>query len=244
MQNESSSCADLDNLCSLFLIAECPVSLEMAKRLLKSTAKNDWNLICNKNVEYHNKTGRISFQICVVLTSSGSLCFYQGMVSIFLLPLDIAKESLQTENQDQRDKTEAITEDAFLNSYLSLDTNNLMKIGHQAGDMIKHCKMHSHHGDEKCDELIKGDAKVFTARYGICYMFNPTAKDGASEKLVSNYGGPSFGLELILDIEIKYFAFLNHYPTHIFAFNMFMFSYFNTMLFVSCRSLLYAKWFE
>ena len=98
---------------------------------------------------------------------------------------------------------EDITDDVFLNSYLSLDTNDLMKIGHQAGDMIKYCKMHSRHGDEKCNELIKGNAKVFTARYGICYMFNPAAKGDISDKLVSNYGGPSFGLELILDIEIK-----------------------------------------
>ena len=166
------------------------------------------------------------------------------MVSIFLFPFDIVKESSLAENQDQRDKVENIIEDAFLNSYLSIATNNLMKIGHQAGDMIKYCKMHSHHGDEKCNELIKGDAKVFTARYGICYMFNPAGKGDTSAKLVSNYGGPSFGLELILDIEIKYFAFLNHYSTYSFASNMLKFSSINEILFFSCRSLLYAKWIE
>ena len=166
------------------------------------------------------------------------------MVSIFLFPFDIVKESSPAENQDQRDKVEDIIEDAFLNSYLSIATNNLMKIGHQAGDMIKYCKMHSHHGDEKCNELIKGDAKVFTARYGICYMFNPAGKGDTSAKLVSNYGGPSFGLELILDIEIKYFAFLNHYSTYSFASNMLKFSSINEILFFSCRSLLYAKWIE
>ena len=166
------------------------------------------------------------------------------MVSIFLFPFDIVKESSPAENQDQRDKVENIIEDAFLNSYLSIATNNLMKIGHQAGDMIKYCKMHSHHGDEKCNELIKGDAKVFTARYGICYMFNPAGKGDTSAKLVSNYGGPSFGLELILDIEIKYFAFLNHYSTYSFASNMLKFSSINEILFFSCRSLLYAKWIE
>ena len=120
---------------------------------------------------------------------------------------------------------EDITEDAFLNSYLSIDINNLMKIGHQAGDMIKYCKMHSRGGDEKCNELIKGGAQVFTARYGICYMFNPAGKGDTSAKLVSNYGGPSFGLELILDIEIKYFAFLNPYSIHNFASNIFVFFY-------------------
>ena len=191
----------------------------MAKRLLKSTAKNDWNGICNNNVEYHNKTGRISYQICLVLTIA---CLpLQGMVSTFELPFDIGKGSSPTENQDLGDKMEVITNHAFLNSYLSLDTDSLIKIGHQAGDMIKYCKMHSRHGDEKCNELIKGDEKVFTARYGICYMFNPAGKGGTSAKLVSNYGGPSFGLELILDIEIKYFSFSNGYSTHNCTSNMF-----------------------
>ena len=172
------------------------------------------------------------------------ITFIKGMVSTFVRPFHIVKESSPTENQDQRDEMEVITDDVFLNSYLSLDTNDLMKIAHQAGDMIKYCNMHSLHGDEKCKELIEGHAKVFTARYGVCYMFNPAGKGGTSAKLVSNYGGPSFGLELILDIEIKYFAFLNHYSTHNFAANMFMFSSINEMLFISCRSLLYAKWFE
>ena len=67
--------------------------------------------------------------------------------------------------------------------------------------------------------------RVFTARYGICYMFNPAGKGDTSAKLVSNYGGPSFGLELILDIEIKYFAFLNRCSTHSLASNMFVFSF-------------------
>ena len=132
--------------------------------------------------------------------------FIRGWCLYFLLPFDIAKEISPTEYQDQKDKMEVITEDAFLNSYLSIDINNLMKIGHQAGDMIKYCKMHSRNGDKKCNELIEGVAQVFTARYGICYMFNPAGKGDTSAKLVSNYGGPSFGLELILDIEIKYFA--------------------------------------
>ena len=57
---------------------------------------------------------------------------------------------------------------------------------------------------------MKGDAKVFTSKYGICYMFNPGAREDNSKKLVSNYGGPSFGLELILDIEIKYLIFVTH----------------------------------
>ena len=75
--------------------------------------------------------------------------------------------------------------------------------------------MHSHNGDEKCNELINGDAKVFTSKYGICYMFNPGAREDNSKKLVSNYGGPSFGLELILDIEITYLLFVNHLSNHV-----------------------------
>merc|ERR1712110_1058373 len=90
------------------------------------------------------------------------ITFIKGMVSTFVRPFHIVKESSPTENQDQRDEMEVITDDVFLNSYLSLDTNDLMKIAHQAGDMIKYCNMHSLHGDEKCKELIKGHAKVFT----------------------------------------------------------------------------------
>ena len=99
---------------------------------------------------------------------------------------------------------EDTTNDAFLNSYLSPDYDDLIQIAHQPADMIKDCKMHSRHGTEKCNELIQGIAKPFTAIYGVCYMFNFAVKDYTNKTLVSNYGGPSFGLELILDIEIKY----------------------------------------
>ena len=106
--------------------------------------------------------------------------------------------------KDSADRTEDTTNEAFLNSYLSLDYDDLIQIAHQPVDMIKDCKMHSRHGAEKCNELIQGIAKPFTAIYGVCYMFNFAVKGYTNKTLVSNYGGPSFGLELILDIEIKY----------------------------------------
>ena len=107
-----------------------------------------------------------------------------------------------TDDKDKTNGTLEIANDEFLNAFLSLDSDDIIKIAHQPGDMIKYCNMHSRHGEEKCNELAEGVAKVFTATHGICYMFNPGAKKYTSKKLVSNYGGPGFGLKLILDIEI------------------------------------------
>ena len=62
---QENSCSGVDDLCYVFLIAECRVSLQMAKMLLKSTANNDWNEICNKSLEYYKTKGRIVFQILI-----------------------------------------------------------------------------------------------------------------------------------------------------------------------------------
>ena len=93
--------------------------------------------------------------------------------------------------------------DQFVQKYVRLDEVAIYSIAHQPHDMIKSCKMRGRNGDEKCDELIKGGARVFTTRFGICYMFNPVAIKSTKSALVSNYGGPNFGLELIIDIESK-----------------------------------------
>ena len=58
-----NSCSGVDDLCYLFLITECRVSLQMAKALLKSTVENDWNKLCNKSIENYKTTGSILFQI-------------------------------------------------------------------------------------------------------------------------------------------------------------------------------------
>ena len=122
-----------------------------------------------------------------------------------------------TDDKDQINGTLDSTNEDFLNTFLGLDSDDIIKIAHQPGDMIRSCKMHSRYGEEKCNELTKGVAKVFTARHGICYMFNPGAKKYTSKELVSNYGGPGFGLELILDIEITYLILIIHYFTCIFG---------------------------
>ena len=93
--------------------------------------------------------------------------------------------------------------DRFVQKYIKLDEGAIYGIAHQPQDMIKSCKMRGRNGDEKCDELTKGGARVFTTRFGICYMFNPVAAKSTKRALVSNYGGPNFGLELIIDIESK-----------------------------------------
>ena len=120
-----------------------------------------------------------------------------------------------TAHKDDKDDMEEITEEDFLKSYIGLDRDNLLDIAHQPRDMIKYCKMHSRNGAKKCNALTEGKAMVFTARYGVCYMFNPALKDNHGSQLLSNYGGPSFGLELILDIEGKYFIIVAHKFTRI-----------------------------
>ena len=66
-------------------------------------------------------------------------------------------------------------------------------------------------GDKKCEELMKGHGAVFTTRYGVCYMFDAAAKNGGS--IVSNYGGPNFGLELLIDMESEHSIFNQPYQT-------------------------------
>ena len=61
LQRENS-CNDAAKLCSLFLIAECRVSLQMAQRVTESTVEKDWNELCMFNMKNNDKTGR-SFNI-------------------------------------------------------------------------------------------------------------------------------------------------------------------------------------
>ena len=100
-----------------------------------------------------------------------------------------------------------IVRDDFLRNYLELDAKEIKQIAHQPGDMIKYCSMHGPYGDDKCEELRQGSVKIFTARYGVCYMFNHQSHNGRHKEakpLRSSYGGPEFGLELIIDMESKY----------------------------------------
>ena len=69
-------------------------------------------------------------------------------------------------------ETKSADRDAFYSTYLSLTSNEIAQIAHQPDDMIKHCSMSSKFGEEQCNALRNGQYKMFTAIYGMCYMFN------------------------------------------------------------------------
>ena len=106
--------------------------------------------------------------------------------------------SMTAENAHLLEDTETKS-DWFLQKYFRLDADAIYHVAHQAQDMVISCKMRGRDGDKKCEELKKGHGAVFTTRYGVCYMFNAAAKNGGT--IVSNYGGPNFGLELLIDME-------------------------------------------
>ena len=115
-----------------------------------------------------------------------------------------------TENAYMMEHTETKS-DWFLQKYFQLDADAINQVAHQAQDMVISCKMRGRDGDKKCEELMKGHGAVFTTRYGVCYMFNAAAKNGGA--IVSNYGGPNFGLELLIDMESEHSIFNQLYQT-------------------------------
>ena len=115
-----------------------------------------------------------------------------------------------TENAYMMEDTETKS-DWFLQKYFQLDAGAINHVAHQAQDMVISCKMRGRDGDKKCEELMKGHGAVFTTRYGVCYMFNAAAKNGGA--IVSNYGGPNFGLELLIDMESEHSIFNQPYQT-------------------------------
>ena len=100
--------------------------------------------------------------------------------------------------------TDEVTEEEFIDTYLTLNGREIRQIAHQPEDIIKHCRMPSKLGVEKCKEVQGRTMSFFTPKYGICYIFNFVGKHENRIGLTSNYGGPQFGLELILDIEGMY----------------------------------------
>ena len=107
-------------------------------------------------------------------------------------------------------ETKSTDRDEFYSSYLNLTSNEIEQIAHQPEDMIKHCRIQSKFGEEQCNALRKGKYKMFTAVYGMCYMFNyvgvdnPYFRINEEQAIKSNYGGPEFGLDLIIDMESRY----------------------------------------
>ena len=101
-------------------------------------------------------------------------------------------------------ETKEVTKDEFYTSYFNLTAEELEQIAHQSNDMIKHCSIRSKFGEEQCEVLRTGRDRLFTATYGICYMFNYVGTEKTIKPITSSYGGPEFGLNLIIDMESEY----------------------------------------
>ena len=81
---------------------------------------------------------------------------------------------------------------------------DVIAIAHQPRDMIKSCIFEEIPRMDSCSELIDGMVKIFSPQYGVCYGFNIMGNNADKDSVYSNYGGPKFGLQLILDIEGNY----------------------------------------
>ena len=81
-----------------------------------------------------------------------------------------------------------------------------MAVAHQPKDMIKECiytqKMQVK--EPRClDLMANGSTKIFTPKYGVCYMFNFNGLYSTTQALTSFYPGEEYGLQLTLDAESK-----------------------------------------
>ena len=98
--------------------------------------------------------------------------------------------------------TKRIGEAEFLNRYWNLTKEEVIAIAHQPQDMIKDCRFNGQAmWEPNCVELVQGLVKMFSPKFGVCYMFNFEGINTNRTSVTSIYGGPEFGLQLILDIE-------------------------------------------
>ena len=95
------------------------------------------------------------------------------------------------------------TPNDFYEVYLKLTMDEVIAIAHQPRDMIKSCKFEDMPDFKYCRELIDGSVKIFSPQYGVCYGFNILGRNTNKTSAYSNYGGPKFGLQLVLSIEGK-----------------------------------------
>ena len=97
--------------------------------------------------------------------------------------------------------TKRITQNDFYQVYLKLTMEDVTAIAHQPRDLIKSCIFEEIPMMDNCSELINGVVKIFSPEYGVCYGFNILGNNTDKDSVYSNYGGPKFGLQLVLDIE-------------------------------------------
>ena len=81
---------------------------------------------------------------------------------------------------------------------------DVIAIAHQPQNMIKSCIFNEIPRLDNCSELMNGVVKIFSPQYGVCYGFNVLGNNADKDSIYSNYGGPKFGLQLVLDIEGNY----------------------------------------
>ena len=91
----------------------------------------------------------------------------------------------------------------FYEAYLQLTMNETIAIAHRPQDMIKGCIFGEYPSLQNCTELTRGTVKIFSPDYGVCYGFNVLDRYTDKDSVYSVYGGPKFGLQLILNIEGK-----------------------------------------
>ena len=89
----------------------------------------------------------------------------------------------------------------FYGEYLNLTKDDMIKIAHQPEDMIKSCMYGGYEGSLSCKELINGSVKMISPVTGICYSFNFLGLEPDRQSELVIYGGPEFGLQIIIDIE-------------------------------------------
>lgn len=89
----------------------------------------------------------------------------------------------------------------FYGEYLNLTKDDMIKIAHQPKDMIKSCMYGGYEGSLSCNDLINGSVKMISPVTGICYSFNYLGLEPDRQSEPAIYGGPEFGLQIIIDIE-------------------------------------------
>ena len=82
--------------------------------------------------------------------------------------------------------------------------DEVIALAHQPRDMIKTCKFEETPGLSNCTELMDGLEKIFSPQYGVCYGFNILRRNNNKISIHSSYGGPKFGLQLVLNVEGNY----------------------------------------
>ena len=107
---------------------------------------------------------------------------------------------------DIDDLHEAFTDDeihqAFLEHYVRLNSTELSDLAHHPMDTIKACFLMGIVTDQ-CKRIMdmKETTRVFTPRYGVCYLYNFERLNSEVEPDGVGSSGPDYGLKLVMDVQ-------------------------------------------